>query len=86
MLRDTFVAWNEHEAPRLGAALAFYTILSMAPLVILVIAIAAPTRTLPSYATTRRHSRQHPFLSCVMVSANGYRAPLLVLHVLHCDR
>ena len=41
MLRETFVAWNEHEAPRLGAALAFYTILSLAPLVILVIAIAA---------------------------------------------
>jgi membrane protein len=32
---------NEHEAPRLGAALAFYTILSLAPLVILVIAIVA---------------------------------------------
>jgi len=41
ILRDTFVAWNEHEAPRLGAALAFYTILSLAPLVILVIAIGA---------------------------------------------
>ena len=41
MLRQTFSAWNEHEAPRLGAALAFYTILSLAPLVILVIAIVA---------------------------------------------
>ena len=41
ILRKTFSAWNEHEAPRLGAALAFYTLLSMAPLVILVIAIAA---------------------------------------------
>src|ERR1022692_918018 len=41
MLRQTFIAWNEHEAPRLGAALAFYTILSLAPLVILVIAIVA---------------------------------------------
>jgi membrane protein len=40
MLRETFDAWNEHEAPRLGAALAFYTILSLAPLVILAIAIA----------------------------------------------
>src|SRR5579862_6025123 len=43
MLRDAYFAWNEHEAPRLGAALAFYTILSLAPLVILVIAIAALT-------------------------------------------
>ena len=40
-LNKTFSAWNDHEAPRLGAALAFYTILSLAPLVILVIAIAA---------------------------------------------
>jgi membrane protein len=41
VLRKTLSAWNQHEAPRLGAALAFYTILSMAPLVILVIAIVA---------------------------------------------
>jgi membrane protein len=41
ILSQTFSAWNEHEAPRLGAALAFYTILSLAPLVILVIAIVA---------------------------------------------
>ena len=44
-LRQTFSSWNEHEAPRLGAALAFYTLscrfLSLAPLIILVIAIAA---------------------------------------------
>jgi membrane protein len=41
MLRQSFSAWNEQEAPRLGAALAFYTILSLAPLVILMIAILA---------------------------------------------
>ncbi len=41
MLRQTFSKWNEHEVPRLGAALAFYTILSLAPLVILVLAIVA---------------------------------------------
>ena len=41
MLRETFSDWNEHEAPRLGAALAFYTILSLAPLVILAVGIAA---------------------------------------------
>lgn len=40
-LRHTFSEWNDHEAPRLGAALAFYTILSLAPLVILVIAVVA---------------------------------------------
>jgi membrane protein len=41
MLRETLDGWNEHDAPRLGAALAFYTILSLAPLAILAIAIAA---------------------------------------------
>jgi membrane protein len=40
-LKQTFRAWNDHEAPRLGAALSFYTMLSLAPLVILVIAIAS---------------------------------------------
>jgi membrane protein len=39
LLRQTFTAWNDHEAPRIGAALAFYTILSLATLVILTIAI-----------------------------------------------
>ena len=41
ILRQTFFAWNLHDAPRLGAALAFYTILSMAPLMILVVALVA---------------------------------------------
>lgn len=41
MVRATFDDWNAHEAPRLGAALAFYTLLSLAPLVILATAIAA---------------------------------------------
>jgi membrane protein len=40
-LKQTFSAWSGHEAPTLGAALAFYTILSLAPLVILVISIVA---------------------------------------------
>jgi membrane protein len=39
ILGRTFTAWKDHEAPRIGAALAFYTILSLAPLVILAIAV-----------------------------------------------
>src|SRR5437764_8958905 len=38
-LRRTFTSWNDHDVPRLGAALAFYTMLSLAPLLILVVAI-----------------------------------------------
>ncbi len=41
ILRQTFSEWNEHEAPRLAAALSFYTILSLAPLVILIVAVVA---------------------------------------------
>jgi membrane protein len=39
LLKTTFNAWSDHEAPRLGAALAFYAVLSLAPLVILAITI-----------------------------------------------
>ena len=40
-LKQSFSDWNDDNAPRLGAALAFYTILSISPLVILVIAIVS---------------------------------------------
>ena len=40
ILKTTFASWSRHEAPRLGAALAFYTILSLSPLVIIVLALA----------------------------------------------
>src|SRR5579862_8844260 len=41
MFRIIWDRWNIPEGPRLAAALAYYTILSLAPLVILVVAIAA---------------------------------------------
>src|SRR5437660_7591183 len=40
MLRDTVYDWIEDKAPTLGAALAYYSVFSIAPLVILAIAIA----------------------------------------------
>lgn len=40
ILYKTYQEWSEDQAPRLGAALAFYTMLSLAPLLILLIAIA----------------------------------------------
>ncbi|MFN0172715.1 MAG: YihY/virulence factor BrkB family protein [Bryobacteraceae bacterium] len=40
LLGTALKAWFEHNAPRLGASLAFYTILSLAPLLIVVIAVA----------------------------------------------
>jgi membrane protein len=41
LLKQTVNAWIEDNAPRLGASLAFYTLLSLAPLLIIVIAVAA---------------------------------------------
>jgi membrane protein len=41
LLRGTISDWNEDKAPQLGAALAFYTALSIAPLVVLVLAVVA---------------------------------------------
>lgn len=40
LLKQTFSEWNEDKAPLLAAALAYYTIFSLAPLLIIVIAIA----------------------------------------------
>ncbi len=40
LLRDALKAWFDHNAPRLGASLAFYTILSLGPLLIIAIAVA----------------------------------------------
>jgi membrane protein len=40
LLLDAFEGWRKDNAPRLGAALAFYTLFSLAPLLVLVIAIA----------------------------------------------
>jgi membrane protein len=40
LLKTTASRWSDHNAPRLGAALAYYTVLSTAPLLVLVVAIA----------------------------------------------
>lgn len=40
LLMQTWTEWNKDNAPRLGAALAYYTTLSLAPLLVLLIAIA----------------------------------------------
>jgi membrane protein len=40
LLRNSFTEWLEDKAPRLGAALAYYTAFSISPLLVIVIAIA----------------------------------------------
>ncbi len=39
LIKKSAAKWSDRDAPRLGAALAFYTLLSLAPLVILVVAL-----------------------------------------------
>src|SRR5207237_1454380 len=41
LLQETWNAWSTHRAPRSGAALAYYTTFSLAPLLVIVIAVAA---------------------------------------------
>ena len=40
MARDVVAAWSDDKAPRLGAALAYYSVFSMAPLVIICVGVA----------------------------------------------
>src|SRR5438067_200785 len=40
LVKTTFEAWTEDNIPRLGASLAYYTALSLAPLIIVVLAVA----------------------------------------------
>ena len=39
MLKDTFAAWSKDKVPRHGAALAYYTVLSLVPLLVVIIAM-----------------------------------------------
>ena len=36
IFKETFTEWSDDKAPQLGAALAYYTVLSLAPLILLV--------------------------------------------------
>lgn len=40
LLKQTYAAWTEDKAPRLGAALAYYTVFSLAPFLMVIIGIA----------------------------------------------
>jgi membrane protein len=39
LLQETYSEWNKDNAPQLGAALAFYTIFSLAPILVIIIAV-----------------------------------------------
>ncbi|PYT13712.1 MAG: ribonuclease BN [Acidobacteria bacterium] len=58
ILRQTFSRWNDHEAQRLGAALAFYTLLSLAPLVVFLLVIMSLVFNTQSVEQRIVHSAQ----------------------------
>jgi membrane protein len=41
LLRDSVSAWIEHKAPKMGAALAYYTAFSLAPVIILILSLVS---------------------------------------------
>jgi membrane protein len=41
LIKETFSEWNNDNAQRLGASLAFFTLLSLAPLVVVIVAVGA---------------------------------------------
>ena len=41
LLKETYTKWSDRQAPRLGASVAFYSILSFAPLLVLIMAVIA---------------------------------------------
>ena len=43
LLKDTVANWSKHKATRLGAALAYYSIFSLGPLLVIAVAVAGLT-------------------------------------------
>jgi len=43
LLKDTAASWSNHKAARLGAALAYYSIFSLGPLIVIAVAVAGLT-------------------------------------------
>ena len=41
LLGETFRQWDAHRVPKMGAALSFYTVFSLAPLAILVLSLVS---------------------------------------------
>jgi membrane protein len=63
LIKQTFNEWLEDKAPQLGAALAYYTVFSLAPLILVLLAIiGALFRKDPSGAWTRLAEQMSYFL------------------------
>ncbi len=58
LLKDAYKGWSSDQASRLAAALAFYTIFAIAPLLIIIIEIAADI--LGGGGTSSHRARSNP--------------------------
>jgi membrane protein len=61
LIRDTIAEWSQDRVPRMGAALACYSAFSVAPLVLLVIAVASRVFTEDQVEQAVRGELQHTF-------------------------
>ncbi len=58
LLKQTAQEWLQDKAPQLGAALAYYTVFSLAPLILVLLAIVGVLfRDDPAGAGTRSHNK-----------------------------
>src|ERR1051326_8601900 len=62
LLKQTAIEWLDDKAPQLGAALAYYTVFSLAPLVLLLAIIGVLWRHDPSGAWSRVTEQMGYFL------------------------
>lgn len=58
LLHETFRQWSTHRVPRMGAALSFYTLFSLAPLAILTLSLVS--LAIERSAATRGDDRDYP--------------------------
>ena len=78
LLKQTFQEWLEDKAPQLGAALAYYTVFSLAPLVLVLLAIVGVLfRDDPAGAWNKMTQQMSYFLdpSAVQVVQNIAQRP-----------
>ena len=57
LFREAGSQWLQDKAPRLGAALSYYTAFSLAPLLVIVIAVAGVVAMIPAAMLSRSQRR-----------------------------
>ena len=68
LFSQTYAEWDKHSAPSLGAALAYYTVLSLAPLLVIAVSIAGQWVNAISIASAGRTSSQASAASRLVVT------------------